>query len=120
MTKPKMGRPTKEEALTRAIEALGGVGIDHELVDPRRIVAAIAADPAVPETTRLRACLILMAKQTRHYGIDRESGRRERESDEHHEYGRGAKCRDEYRRLREAGVPAEQAICGAMEFAANN
>lgn len=81
MTKPKMGRPTKEEALIKAIEAFGGAGIDYELVDPRNIVAAIAADPAVSAPIRLRACVILMSKQMSSYTIGRkfESARRSME-----------------------------------------
>jgi hypothetical protein len=83
MTKPKMGRPTKEEALTRAIEAFGGVGIDHESIDPRRIVAAIAANPAVAETVRLRACVILMSQETRDYEA---ALQRQRETERELEY----------------------------------
>jgi hypothetical protein len=56
-----MGRPTKEEALHKAIAALGGLGIDRKSVKPWDIIAAIAADPAMEPSIRLRAAIALTA-----------------------------------------------------------
>jgi hypothetical protein len=55
----KIGRPTREEALHKAIAAFGGVGIDRKLVKPWDIIAAIAADPEMEPSIRLRAAVAL-------------------------------------------------------------
>jgi hypothetical protein len=52
------GRPTRGEALRRAIAA---IGVDPSLVDPKRILAGIAIDEAAPATARVAACRILLA-----------------------------------------------------------
>lgn len=55
--KPRGGRPTRGAVLLRAIEA---AGIDPVLVDPRRILAGIAADKEAPATARVQACKALL------------------------------------------------------------
>jgi hypothetical protein len=39
----------------------GALGIDPATIDPRRILAQIAADAAVPASARVAACKALMA-----------------------------------------------------------
>ena len=56
------GRPTKADALRRRIEA---AGIDPALIDPRRILAAIAIDEAAPHAARVTACRTLLAHEAR-------------------------------------------------------
>lgn len=51
------GRPTRGEALRRAIAA---VGVDPALVDPKRVLAGIAIDEAAPATARVAACRVLL------------------------------------------------------------
>ncbi len=53
----KRGRPSREDALRRAIE---GAGVDPASVDPRRILAAIAADAKAPAGARVQACRALI------------------------------------------------------------
>lgn len=55
------GRPTREEAEARRIRA---VGVDPALVDPRRILAAIAIDQEAPAAARVSACRTLIASGT--------------------------------------------------------
>lgn len=64
--KPKLarnlgGRPTRGEALRKAITA---VGVDPALVDPRRVLAAIAIDESAATTARVAACRVLLAHQS--------------------------------------------------------
>lgn len=56
------GRPTKADALRRRIEA---AGIDPSLVDPRRILSAIAIDEDAPHAARVTACRTLLAHEAR-------------------------------------------------------
>lgn len=56
--KARGGRPTREEAERRRILS---AGVDPALVDPRRILAAIALDGATPATARVQACKVLIA-----------------------------------------------------------
>jgi len=53
----KPGRPSKAEELRRA---LATVGCDPAAVDPRRILAAIAADVDAPAGARVAACKTLL------------------------------------------------------------
>jgi hypothetical protein len=55
-----MGRPTREQALIKAIEAFEGDGIPYKLLDPRNILASIAANPKSSESARIRACVVLL------------------------------------------------------------
>jgi hypothetical protein len=52
------GRPTKAEELQRA---LAEIGCDPALIDPRRVLAAIAADADAPATARVAAAKALLA-----------------------------------------------------------
>jgi hypothetical protein len=56
--KARGGRPTRAEALRKAIAA---AGIDPAAVDPKRILAGIAADVAAPPTARVAAAKALLA-----------------------------------------------------------
>jgi len=64
LTKPpaRGGRPTKAEALRRRIEA---VGVDPDQVDPRRVLAGIAIDPAASAAARVSACRTLLLHEAR-------------------------------------------------------
>jgi hypothetical protein len=53
----KRGRPTREEEVRRA---LAQIGCDPALVDPRRILAAIAGDADAPAGARVAACKVLL------------------------------------------------------------
>lgn len=55
--KPRSGRPTKAAAARRRIIE---TGVDPALVDPRRILAGIAVDPAAPATARVAAAKALL------------------------------------------------------------
>lgn len=54
---PRGGRPTRAEATAKALTALG---VDPASVDPRRILAAIAADVSAPASARVAACRALL------------------------------------------------------------
>lgn len=56
--KVRGGRPSREEAERRRILALG---VDPALVEPRRILAALAIDESAPATARVQACKLLIA-----------------------------------------------------------
>jgi hypothetical protein len=54
----KGGRPTREEALAKQLAA---TGVDPASIDPRRILAGIAADESAPAHARVAAAKALMA-----------------------------------------------------------
>jgi hypothetical protein len=56
--KARGGRPTRAEALRKAIAA---VGVDPDLVDPKRVLAGIAVDETAPPTARVAAAKALLA-----------------------------------------------------------
>jgi hypothetical protein len=58
----RRGRPSKQEELRRA---LAEIGVDPSLVDPRRILAAIAISRSMPPTARVAACKALLGVQDR-------------------------------------------------------
>jgi hypothetical protein len=64
------GRPTRVEASPKALAALAAAGIDPASVDPRVVLAAIAADPSAPASARVSAAGALLTDQ-----IDRELAR---------------------------------------------
>lgn len=51
------GRPNQSAALRKRILA---AGVDPELVDERRVLAAIAIDETAPAAARVSACRVLM------------------------------------------------------------
>lgn len=53
----KAGRPSKKDELRRAIDEMS---VDPEMVDPFRILSAIAVDPKVAPSTRITACVALI------------------------------------------------------------
>ena len=53
----RAGRPKRAAAASKALTALAG--IDPDSVDLRRILAAIASDPAAPASARVAACRVL-------------------------------------------------------------
>jgi hypothetical protein len=53
----KAGRPSKKDELRRAIDE---ISIDPDMVDPHRILAAIAVDPKVSPATKIQACIALI------------------------------------------------------------
>jgi hypothetical protein len=57
-TKNRGGRPTREEASRKALERLA---VDPATIDPRAILAAIAADASAPASARVSACRALLA-----------------------------------------------------------
>jgi hypothetical protein len=63
VTRPRKARPKKPDSTTQA-EAFRRVveagGIDPATVDPRRILAGIAADPDAPAGARVQACKTLL------------------------------------------------------------
>jgi hypothetical protein len=56
----RRGRPTREEAARRALAELG---LDPRLLDPRRVLAAIAADTDAPASARVNAARALLAQR---------------------------------------------------------
>jgi hypothetical protein len=58
--KARGGRPNRSEALRRRIAE---AGVDPALVDPRKLLAAIALDATAPATARVQACKALLAAQ---------------------------------------------------------
>ena len=54
----RRGRPTREEEVRRALAELG---LDPSSIDPRKILAAIAADLSAPAGARVAACKGLLA-----------------------------------------------------------
>ena len=59
------GRPTKNEEVRRV---LAEVGCDPLAIDPRRILAGIAANESMPATARVAACRTLLGRE-----LDQES-----------------------------------------------
>ena len=57
-SKPRGGRPTKAQVARRRILE---TGVDPALVDPRRVLAGIAVDPAAPATARVAAARALLS-----------------------------------------------------------
>jgi len=53
----RRGRPSRKEDMERA---LAEIGIDPALVNPLRILAAIAANGRMPPTARVAACKVLL------------------------------------------------------------
>lgn len=56
--KSRGGRPTRAAASAKALAALA---IDPSTIDPRTILATIAADPSAAATARVAACRVLLA-----------------------------------------------------------
>jgi hypothetical protein len=54
------GRPTRAEAAARRIAAQAATEIDPSSVDPRKVLAQIAADTSAPSAARVTACRLLM------------------------------------------------------------
>jgi hypothetical protein len=59
-TTRKRGRPSRADASKRALLALLQAGIDPETINPRSILASIAADTSAPASARVSACRALM------------------------------------------------------------
>jgi hypothetical protein len=53
----RRGRPSKAEELQRA---LAEIGVDPALIDPRRVLAAICINKAMPPTARVAAAKALL------------------------------------------------------------
>ena len=53
------GRPSKSEELAQVLAELG---VDPALIDPRRVLASIAADADAPASARVAACKALLAR----------------------------------------------------------
>jgi hypothetical protein len=56
----RRGRPTREEEVRRT---LAEIGCDPALVDPRRVLASIAADESMPPTARVAAARTLLGQR---------------------------------------------------------
>ncbi len=55
------GRPNRAEASAKALAALAANGIDPASIDPRAVLAAVAADPSAPASARVAAARALLA-----------------------------------------------------------
>jgi hypothetical protein len=55
------GRPTRAEQAAKSAAALAAAGIDPSTVDPRAVLAAVAADPSAPASARVSAARALLA-----------------------------------------------------------
>jgi hypothetical protein len=55
------GRPSRAEASAKTIAALQAAGIDPTSIDPRAVLAAVAADPSAPAYARVSAARALLA-----------------------------------------------------------
>jgi hypothetical protein len=53
----RRGRPSRQEEVRKALTA---VGCDPALIDPKRILASIAADADAPAGARVAACRTLL------------------------------------------------------------
>jgi hypothetical protein len=58
--KRRRGRPTKAEAFAHALR---DTGVDPTSIDPRRILASIAADESAPASARVNAARALLSAQ---------------------------------------------------------
>jgi hypothetical protein len=56
----KRGRPTRSAASAKTLKALIDGGVDPTTIDPRTILAGIAADTSAPATARVAACRTLL------------------------------------------------------------
>ena len=56
----RRGRPTRAEASAKAMAALQAAGIDVTDIDPRAVLAAVAADPSAPASARVSAARALL------------------------------------------------------------
>ena len=54
----KRGRPSRRAATAKAL-----AGVDPAAVDPRAVLAAIAADTSAPAAARVAACKMLIGEQ---------------------------------------------------------
>jgi len=63
--KRRPGRPSRAEATRKALEALG---VDPQTIDPKAILAAIAADASAPASARVAAARTLLQTQTAELG----------------------------------------------------
>lgn len=59
--KRRRGRPTRRAASARILRTLIEAGIDPLSVDPRKILAAIAADASAPASARVSAARALLS-----------------------------------------------------------
>jgi hypothetical protein len=59
--KPHRGRPNRAEASAKALAVLAANGIDPTSIDPRAVLAAVAADPSAPASARVAAARALLA-----------------------------------------------------------
>jgi hypothetical protein len=58
--KRRRGRPTRAETIARALRE---IGVDPISIDPRRILASIAADESAPASARVAAARALLSAQ---------------------------------------------------------
>src|SRR5271157_1595727 len=58
----KIGRPTRKAASAAALRTLVQAGVDPSAIDPRKILASIAADASSPASARVAACRALLAQ----------------------------------------------------------
>lgn len=58
----RRGRPTRADTAKRVEALLRDAGIDPTEIDPRRILASIAADVSAPASARVQACRALLTK----------------------------------------------------------
>jgi hypothetical protein len=57
----RRGRPSRAQASAAALKAVIDLGVDVEAIDPRRVLASIAADPSAPASARVQAARALLA-----------------------------------------------------------
>ena len=65
------GRPSKEEEVRRA---LAEIGVDPSLIDPRRVLAAICINKAMPPTARVAAAKALLGLKDQDTAEDEVAG----------------------------------------------
>jgi len=59
----RRGRPSRADATAKVEKALAALGLDPANLDPRAVLAAIAADVSAPASARVAACKCLLAHQ---------------------------------------------------------
>jgi hypothetical protein len=53
----RRGRPSRAAA---SVKAMGSLPVDPQSINPKAILAGIAADPSAPATARVQACRVLL------------------------------------------------------------